>query len=182
MLSLLQISTVQGSCPSKSNPRTNNQHTVCSGAFSAVVCLISGMNSRARSRCGEPSCREVLVAADDAMPARAARLGGRWHAPGSTRRQAFPPLGGSPKEQLERRAPHRRRRAPRRQALPCHPHRQLPWLFVSEREAQLTRQADHFREDIDYNGTRLRISEQGHRPAHHAGLPRPPRSEAHSAL
>ena len=72
----------------------------------------------------------------------------------------------------------------------------LPWLFISEREHQLTRQAVNYiirlageraeaRPRVAAHApalVRLLPCRQRHRSAHHAGLPRSPRPEAHRPL
>ena len=72
----------------------------------------------------------------------------------------------------------------------------LPWMFISERQTQLTRQAVNYivragrREGEARQGLaphaaaqlRLLPGRPRHRPAHHAGLPRAPRPEAYCAL
>ena len=72
----------------------------------------------------------------------------------------------------------------------------LPWLFISERETQLTRQAVQLRRARGRRGRQARQGlaphapaqlwllpcGQGHRPADHAGLHGALRSQAHGAL
>ena len=72
----------------------------------------------------------------------------------------------------------------------------LPWLFASERQAQLTRQAVNY--IVRLAGEKAKpdrvwphmlrhsrgyyLADQGHRSAHHAGLPGPSRSKAYRPL
>ena len=72
----------------------------------------------------------------------------------------------------------------------------LPWLFVSERQAQLTRQAVNYIVRVAGETAKLGrvwphmlrhscgyyLGRPGHRSADDAGLPRPPRSQAHRPL
>jgi type 1 fimbriae regulatory protein FimB len=72
----------------------------------------------------------------------------------------------------------------------------LPWLFVSERQAQLTRQAINYIVRLAGEKAKLGrvwphmlrhscgyyLADQGNRSAHDARLPQPPRSQAHRPL
>jgi integrase len=58
----------------------------------------------------------------------------------------------------------------------------LPWLFVSERQAQLTRKARPRLAAHAPPLVRVLFGRPGYRSAHHAGLSWPPRSQAHGPL